>query len=221
MKFLLVLLVFLVTVVCPQVSVKEGPVCSERDVMGISSRGIHLGMDREEVLQLFSENGTLTLVEAEYLKSEGRMKYANAEQQHSVVSDRLQSVAEKNFGFSTVSLVPRDKARFDGIAHYDFGFLDKKLAFFRVYYTKPKWESLEQFVRKFSEILNLPLHEGAMANNSSRIKCGEYSVAIRLLPNAAERFSLDISADVDAIVQQRRKKVEDEEREKDIKTFRP
>jgi len=204
-----------------QNAAENSSICTNQTVEKISSRGISLGMSQEETLNLFAENGKLAVVSFDYLQNKGPTKFTINEADYQLLQNNLQDQAGRKFGFSIVSLVPKDKARFDGISRYDLGFLDNRLAFFTVYYTKPKWENKEQFVNKLSEILNLPKQQ--YQNNYPQIvvKCGDYTVQFSEYIYDQARYAMSVSANIDEITQQRRKKADDEQREKDIKVFNP
>ncbi len=220
--FILAAVTMLFSTIIGQNTVDKSSTCSEQDVKRISSRGIRFGMDQEEVIRQFSENGGLTGVRGEYLQEQGRTRYTYFEDQAQAVLAGLQSMAARNFGYSVVSLAPKDKTRFEGIAHYDLGFLDKKLSFLRVNYLKPKWKDQEQFIQRVSEVLNLRVPKSSFDGRSlDRFQCGTYSVGFTQSFNDEIRSSFQISAPVNEITQERRRKAEDEEREKDIKGFKP
>ena len=204
-----------------QNAAEKTSLCTNQDVEKISSRGIRLGMNQEEVLNLFSENGYLTLTSGEYLQNEGRTKYTTSEVEYQNVLNNLQNQANPRFGFSITSVVPKNKLKFDGIARYDLGFLDNRLAILNAHYSKPNWESHEQFIRRMSEILNLPFQENFLNNNPYSLKCGDYTVQFISNNNDEARSSMNLSANVNEIIRQRRKKADDEQREKDIKAFKP
>ena len=204
-----------------QNATENSSVCTNQTVEKISSRGVRLGISQQETLNLFAENGKLTFASGEYLQNEGRTKITPKEVEYQIVLSSLQSRANQNFGFSITSLIPKDALKFDGIARYDLGFLDNRLAIFNVYYLKPKWENREQFIRKMSELLNLPVRENYFNVSPYGLKCGDYTVDFRESYNDEARYSLSVSVNIDEITQQRRKKDDDEQREKDIKVFKP
>ena len=117
-----------------QNAAENSSICTNQTVEKISSRGISLGMSQEETLNLFAENGKLTFASGEYLQNEGHTKITPKEVEYQTVLSNLQSRANQNFGFSITPLIPKDKSKFDGIARYDLGFLDNRLAIFNVYY---------------------------------------------------------------------------------------
>ncbi|MCY7346032.1 MAG: hypothetical protein LH614_07390 [Pyrinomonadaceae bacterium] len=203
-----------------QNAVENDSQCTNQTVEKISSRGISLGMSQEETLNLFAENGKLTVVSYAYLQGEGQTKFSTSEIDYQLLLNNLQNRSARNFGFSIITLAPKDAMKFNGISRYDLGFLDNRLAFFTVYYLKPKWKNHEQFVSKLTETLNLPKPD-QIDGNSTFIKCGDYTVRFGEYVNDDARYALSVSANIDEIVGQRGKKAEDEQREKDIKTFEP
>ena len=221
MKTFIILLILSASTMFGQNTVEKSPSCSEPNIKSVSSRGIRLGMDQEETLRPFSENGKLTIADGTYLEKEARTVYTTREAELQAYPTRLNIVAGGNFGYAFTRLVPKDAIRFEGVARYEFAFLDRKLAVFSVSYLKPKWENRDQFIRKISEILGLPIQEGALFNNPYRIKCGNYYLQLYEYNNEDARYSMAVSVNIDEILTQRRKKAEDEQREIDIKTFKP
>ena len=194
--------------------------CTNQTVENISSRGIKLGMSRDETLNLFLENGRLGIAVYVYLQDEGRSEFGISEVEYKSALNELQSRAKRNFGYWTISLVPKDTRRFDGIWSYDLGFLDERLVFFKVHYLKPDWESLDQFADKSSEILNLP-KQPHQDNNPRIVKCGDYTIQFSEYIRDESRYAMSVSADVDETLRQRGKNAADEQRKKDIKVFKP
>ena len=203
-----------------QNATENGSFCTNQTVENISSRGIKLGMSREETINLFAENGRLTAGYSEYLGNELRYAVYVSEVEYQNTLNKLQNQSERMFGLSTITVVPKDKTKFDGIAYYDLGFLDNRLAFFRVHYTKPRWRSREEFTTKLSEILSLPKPQSNTGNPYS-VKCGNYSVDFDVTNDDEARYVMWVSANINEVTQQRRKKADDEQREKDIKIFKP
>ena len=194
--------------------------CANQTIEKISSRGISLGMNLENVLEAFSENESLSLASFSYSDNAGNTVTA-IETELKPTINRLREKAAKNFNFSSTALIPKDKSRFEDISRYYVGFLDNRLAFFSVYYLKPEWESLEQFAGKMSETLNLPVEDKPFNSDVYLIKCGDYTVEFRRNYRDASGYSMSVAKNVDEILTERRKKYEDERREKDIKTFKP
>lgn len=208
-----------VTCIFGQNTTNQPTLCTDETVQKISSRGISLGMTLEETLDSFVENNKLTGADISYPEPAGKAIITPVELELQPKIEKIQGVAKNNFGYVTTVLFPKDKERFDGIELYYLGFLDNRLAFFRVNYLKPKWENLEQFVRTVSPLLNLPIREN-FTNLPYSIKCGDYTVEFSRNEYEAQ-YSLSVSKNINEIVQQRRKKAEDEQREREIKAFKP
>ena len=194
--------------------------CTNQTVEKISSRGISLGMTREETLSLFLENGKLGTVIYAYLQNEGQTKFLIEEVEYQSALNNLQSRANRNFGYSIISLVPRDTQRFDGIWSYDLGFLDNRLAYFTVHYLKPEWKNLEGFADYLSKTLNLP-KQPHQDNNPRIVRCGDYTIEFSEYIRDESRYAMSVSANVNEILGQRGKNAADAQREKDIKAFKP
>jgi hypothetical protein len=197
-----------------------GPVCSQKLIENISSRGIMLGMDIDKVLSVFSEKGLLLTAQAVRKESDGRTEIVGNEYPLQQALINLGNDAKPNFGSSRITLIPKDKVTFEGISRYDLGFLDSKLAWFRVYYLKPRWETQEQFIRTMSTILNVPVDERLM-NSRYSLKCGDYLLTLAEISNEEASSSMLVSTDINAEIDRRRKKVATEQRDKDLKTFKP
>jgi len=223
MKILLssVLLTLFTSFAFGQNAVDKAPLCTNQTVEKISSRGVRLGITLQEILNLFAENNKLTAVNISYPENAGAAVITTIELDFQVTLERHQEYAKKNFGFSFASLGVKNKPNFDGISHYDLGFLDNRLAFFNVYHLKPKWENIEQFIGKLSETLSLPDAKEWNFNNRSSVNCDDYIVEAGESYQDEARYSMLVSSKIDEILRQRRKKAEDEQREKDIKAFRP
>jgi hypothetical protein len=215
-----ILVLLAVVSVFGQNAAEKTAVCTNQTIEKISSRGINLGMSLEDALGAFSENGKLTLAHVSFSDKDGNAVTA-VEAELKPTIDRLQERAANNFNFSSTALIPKDKSRFDGISRYYLGFLDNRLAFFTVYYLKPKWENLEQFAVKLSEMLDLPVQDQPFNPEVRLVKCGDYTVEFRRNYRDLSDYSMSVSKNVDEIIRERKKKFEDEQREKDIKTFRP
>ena len=195
--------------------------CTNQTVEKISSRGIRLGMSIQETLNLFTENDKLIAANVSYPENGSAATITRVELDFQTTLERQQEYAKNNFGFSLIVLSTINKPNFDGILRYGLGFLDNRLAFFSVYYSKPNWESQEQFIRTLSEMLNLPVREKDLNTSPYSVKCGDYTVMFYTNYLDEVRYSMSVSANVDGIVTQRRKKAEDEQRKKDIKAFKP
>ena len=218
--FLLTMIVLSFVSVFGQNAAGNSSPCTNQTVEKISSRGISLGMSRDETLNLFLENGRLGTVVYAYLQDEGQTKFLIEEVEYKPALSNLQSRANRNFGYSIISLVAKDTRRFDGIWSYDLGFLDDRLAFFKVHYLKPDWESLEQFTNYLSETLNLP-KQPHQDTNPRIVKCGDYTIEFGEYIRDESRYAMSVSADVEETLRQRGKNAADEQRKKDIKVFKP
>lgn len=191
--------------------VQSQSVCRNQTIEKISSRGISLEMSLETIFEALAEDGKLSLASVSYSDKTGNSVTAvEAELKPTII--RLQERARQNFDFSSVAVVPKDKTRFDGISRYYFGFLDNRLAFFSVYYLKPKWENLEQFAAEMSELLNLPIQEKPLNFEVHVAKCGVYAVEFRRNYRDASDYSMTVTKNVDQILTERRKKHQDEQK---------
>jgi len=217
----ILLLTFSTFSVFGQDAVNKTPLCTNQTVEKISSRGVRLGMPLQETLNLFAADNKLTAVKVSYPENGGAAITSIIEMDFQPTIERSQEYAKKNFGYSSFALSVKNKTNFEGISHYYLGFLDNRLTYFSVHYLKPKWESQNEFVKTLSEILNLPVQENFSNNSPYSVKCGDFTVGFRTDYIDEARYSMSVSANVDEILTQRRKKAEDEQKEKDIKAFRP
>lgn len=178
-------------------------VCTNETVEKILSRGIHIGSKLDEVVNLF------TLTEEE---EEGRV-YNNGS-----------GNKNKEIGYITIGMSPKpNDEKFVGIGAYFFDFLDNRLAGFSVSYDKPQWENVSQFAQKMVEIFGLPnvKNWNTQTNDNAFIQCGDYVVSAFSAPNiSTSRFGVRDTR-LTQILNQRRRKADDEQRERDIKTFKP
>jgi hypothetical protein len=223
MKILLTFFCLLMLSAITVFAQKTTSVCTNKVGENFSSRGIKLGMKTEDVLSNFEEENKLTFLRFSYLADfqiTGK-SFETIETQN--ILQTLEKKAKANFGRAFLaSIAPKDQIRFDGISRYDFGFIDGQLVFLRVYYLKPKWESREQFVNYLTKNLDFP--EYKYWESSLEIKCGDYKLTVSnpgYLGNDEAFSSLEISKGFNETIRERQIKAQNEERERDIKAFKP
>lgn len=208
MKFLL--LISIVTTLAisgasgQNVNFKRPTSCTNRDVEEIASRGIiKIGARIDEVLSLF----------------------ASTEEEKQRIRNSASGRKRTNIGFEFFSAPtkPEDE-RFEGISHYIFNFLDNRLVSFEVGYTKPRWKNAKQFAEKMSEIFDLPPAEyWSDGETQTALQCENYRLQIHInndSENARSHFSVYDNRIVETL-KQREQKFEDEQRDKDLKSFKP
>ncbi len=179
-------------------------VCKNETVEKISSRGINIGANINDVRWSFCIN------------RRGKQRIRNSYSQHS------------KLGYEFIAVSPNQNPKqtnelFAGISDYNFSFLDSRLTGFSVSYNKPKWRNTEQFAGKMAEIFGLPSIENwiLQPNGTLNIQCGDYLILTQA-NFVGERSSFTISDEqIGKILEQRKQKAEDEQREKDLKTFKP
>lgn len=176
-------------------------VCPAETVEKVSSRGIKIGAKMDDVLNNFD------------LDKEGNPQIRNAG-----------SGSNKDIGLEefVVRPKPNDK-RFEGVSSYFFQFLDDELVGFVANYTKPKWKNVNQFTETLVKILGLPNIEKWSNQNDyvNGLQCGNYRI---LLTSSGEAGGGTLSVEdtrLYGILEQRKQKLEDEIREKNIKAFKP
>lgn len=177
--------------------------CSDQTIKKISSRGISIGADLNDVLNLLG------------LTEENKQQFLNSSSGND--NDR--------FGFKFFSVGPnqnlqKQNEKFDGISDYVLTSLDNRLVGFVVNYTKPIWRNNEQFTTKIGETLNLPdvKNWNIRRDNNFNLQCGNYTIGTY----TSGRSSLRIDDNrIGQILEQRKRKAADEQLEKDLKTFKP
>lgn len=172
--------------------------CSLTLAQSPAIRGLKLGMGVEEVLRQFP---------------------GSSDEPH--IRNAL-SMADKEFGIARFAVSARPQAsesRFAGINGLSFEFMDSRLSSLWVQYAGPEWRSIDEFISRLSEPLNLPGPNAWEPSNLSiqkTLKCagfemrafvGESSLSSLLLRNPA----------ADQIVKER----QSAEKEKARKAFKP
>jgi hypothetical protein len=181
-------------------------VCTNEMVEKISSRGIKIGSKLDDVINLL----------------------ASTEEEKQRIRNVSSANYKKSLGYAFFGVSPNQNPnqineRFGGISDYTFNFLDNGLTGFSVSYNKPKWRDTKQFVAKMAEILGLPDVENWNIDSDGRseIQCGNYLLYAKT-DNQIDRSSFGIRDNrIPQILEQRKQKAEDEQREKDLKTFKP
>jgi hypothetical protein len=178
--------------------------CTDETAQKISSRGINIGRNIDEILNLFA------MTEDE--KQQYRRNY----------SGKNPSFGYEFFGVSPANLQSRNE-KFDGISDYTLNFLDNRLTGFSVSYTKPIWENNEQFTSKMAEIFLLPNSENWVKTGTEMLslQCGNYRLETQTINNAERSIFAIYDMRIGKILEQRKRKAANEQREKDIKTFKP
>lgn len=186
------------------VSFKPGEICTNRNVEVISSREIiKIGAKIDDVLNLF----------------------ASTEEEKRKIRSNSSGRKRTNIGYEVFVAAPKpNDARFEGISYYIFNFLDGNLMSFTVSYTKPRWRDAKQFAERMSEIFNLPEAE-FWENQVTRamLQCENYQIRVDVENDieTAKSFFGVYDNRIEEILKQRQQKFEDEQRDKDLKTFKP
>lgn len=181
---------------------EKSAVCTNETVQKISSRGIKIGANLDDVINLF----------------------ASTEEEKNRIRNSVSGPIKTNIGYEifAASPKPNDK-KFEGIDSYIFYFLDNQLVGFGVQYPKPIWTDVNQFNEKLIEFFNLPNLEYWNRQNGVRnnIKCGDYVIGV-FSAGSGNNSRLDIyNVQTEKILEQRESKLKEETREKDIKAFKP
>jgi hypothetical protein len=203
---ILALVILSVVSVLGQNTTEKVSVCTDETVRKISTRGIEIGDTKDDIINLFAST------------DEERQRIRNSASRHN----------KANLGYEFFGITPNQNLnqineRFDGIAGYTFSFLDNRLIGFTVSYDKPKWKSAEQFADEMAEMFSLPAVKNWRNQSIGMIdiQCGNYRLLAQTdLEIARSSFGVFYER-IDQILEQRKKKAEDEQREKDLKTFKP
>ena len=175
--------------------------CTGETVQKISSRGIKIGAEMNDVINLFAETESEKQVIQKAVRDFG--------------------VEYKSLNFGLDGKLRQPNERFEGISDYNFNFLDNRLSGFYVSYTKPVWDNTAQFTAKMAEIFNLPDLKNweTFQENGLTLKYGNYKI-ITQTDGGRSSFNIDDNR-IGDILRERKRKADAEQREKDLKTFKP
>lgn len=201
-----------------QTAVNNSSICTDKDIENFSSRGINLGMKFDEVITLFIADGKINIVNYSYQEGKAAER-TQSEYTFEYLKESAQSRANNNYGGYFISgIVPKASDRFDGISSYDFGFIDGKLSFMRIDYTKPSWESMKQFIDILADVSRLPKMEYWQAG---KLKCGNSEITAQFSGHGERTAQLEVDQQFNQILRARQKESENKKRERDIKVFKP
>jgi hypothetical protein len=137
------------------------------------------------------------------------------------------SQADKQFGMAMFGVDPnRDayKEKLEGISRLGFQFLDNRLTSLYVGYNGPEWKSIDEFISRLSESLNLPGPKDWDASNIINInglktlRCEGFEITASIGGTGGNSNSVHIhSLIAEQIVRDRREEV----KEKARKEFKP
>ncbi|MDQ3087973.1 MAG: hypothetical protein M3Q78_05185 [Acidobacteriota bacterium] len=164
MKLLFIISMFVMLLgisVFGQNQAKKSAVCTEETARKISSRGINIGANVKDVINLFA------LTEAE--------KQRLLRSSSGSDNDRI------GYKFFSISPDPNPQPPNEnlvGISDYTFSFLDKGLTGFTIFYNKPVWENTEQFTVKMAETFALPDIKSwnSEPDGTLWLQCGNYKI---------------------------------------------
>lgn len=181
-----------------QSDVPAGQKCSLTLAQSPTIRGLKLGMDVEEVLRQFPGRGSDPTVRTNLLW------------------------ADKQFGvarFNAPTHPYHSESRFAGILQFDFEILDKRVSGFSILYDGPEWRSIDEFVARIAESLNLPGASYWTPSNLptlKTLKCAGFEISAWL--GSPDSHSLRIR---DTAAEQIVKDRQIEAKEKARKDFKP
>ena len=199
MKYLMLTSLFSVAfsiAVSAQPATAAAPVCTNETVAGISSRGIKIGTKLDEILSIFA---------------------TNEEQKEKMRRNQPSAGSKRHLGYEVFSAEPIDggpNGKFEGISGYTFTFLDEKLTGFTVRYTKPKWKDGGQFADTMSGLLSLP-----KIDPNSGLICGDYLIRVYAWQDSSS-FNVNDQR-LDKIIKERVEKQNEDQRNADLKKFKP
>lgn len=173
---------------------KKSSVCTEESARKISSRGINLGANVSDVINLFA----LTVEEKQRL-----LKSSSGSD-----NDRI---GYKFFSISPDQNPQPPNENFAGISDYTFSFLDKQLTGFTIFYNKPIWENTEKFTAKMAETFALPDIKSwnSEPDGTLWLQCGNYKITTQTFNFG--RSSIGIYDNrIRQILEQRRRKAANE-----------
>jgi hypothetical protein len=133
------------------------------------------------------------------------------------------SRADQQFGVTRFNVNPdryASKAKFEGIRYLMFEFLDNRLTSLLVGYSGPEWKSVDDFVSRLSESLNLPGAKDWEASQDSlkTLKCEGFEIRAFIGGTGGNSNSLYIRSLVaEQVVRDRQAEV----KEKARKEFKP
>ena len=172
----------------------EKSVCTDKTVGNISSRGIKIGAAIDEVTKGFDP---IRLIRA-----------------------------EKGVGHETVVVFPGQtdlsNGRFKKIRLYNFEFLDGALVSYKVVYDGPIWHGMDEYISRLIESFNLPsMKDWSIDGARATLHCQNYELAAEFDERSqASSFEI-IDNRLNEIFPARKKKLEDQKRESDIRAFKP
>lgn len=181
-----------------QSDVPAGQKCSLTLAQSPAIRGFKLGLDVDEVLRQFPGRS-----EDPYVRS-------------------ALSSADSQFGVAKLHVPTfpyKSEKRFEGISQFDFEFLDKRLTSISVLYEGPEWNSVDEFISKLAEPLNLPGASYWTPSNLSTIKtlkCAGFEVWVFLGSPGSNSLRIR-NPTAEQIVRDR----QTEAKERARKTFKP
>lgn len=138
-------------------------------------------------------------------------------------SDLLARVSRDHFGYRSALVAPgsyvTSKEKFAGTNSINLGFLDGRLASFTIRYDGPEWRSIEQFVVRLAEVLNLPGVGSWKPNNSGlAIACDGFEISVQTFGQNATAIAIkDMTVDIAKVVHDR----EEVPKEKARRAFKP
>ena len=177
--------------------------CSDNSIAEFSSRGIKLGATINDIVA----------------------KFGTTDEEKRMIRSGFRSL-NTDIGYESFGVSPKaPNDLFIGIYNYGFEFLDGRLTGISIGYVKPKWINVGQFRNKLGESIDLPKPENWKTGPANRMnaECGNYLIELWVTPDFIVTYSgLRISdRRVQQILNERRSKIDERQREKDMKVFKP
>ena len=202
MKFLLSIVLIGIFVISAfgQNAVGKTTVCTDKTIANILSRGIKIGAKIDDVLNMF----------------------ASTDEEKRQVRNNRGGPIQTDIGYESFGAGPKSNdERFNGVSGYSFDFLDGHLVSFSANYNKPRWLNVSQFRDKLAENFSLPKIESwnMLAVNQMNFQCENYLINLYVSSSLSSFGVTDTR--IYRMLETRRKNLEDEQRERDIKVFKP
>ena len=172
-----------------------GAGCGLTSAQSPEIRGIRLGMNAQQLLSLFPEDGNRQRI-TDALKDSKRIdKYGVG---------RFDLRADKETA----------NPRWTGLNYITVELLDERVTSFHISYAGPEWESVDQFVAKLSDALQLPNSSWEPVGEWQKLlRCDGFVVDVYTTRDSAESWVLVQDTSAHRLVEDRRKTAKEKERQ--------
>ena len=157
-------------------------------------RGIRLGMNAQQLLSLFPEDGNRQRITDAVKESKRIDKYGVG---------RFDIRADREIA----------NPRLTGVNYITVELLDERVTSFHISYAGPEWESVDQFVAKLSDALQLPNSWEPVGEWQKLLRCDGFVVDVYTTRDSAESWVRVQDTSAHRFVEDRRKTAKEKERE--------